>query len=335
MVADNEESLLPWEKIKRRVVVKKESLSSPDYGSRPEERAVEELLNYGIVNIDKPPGPTSHQVAEYVKRIMGISKAGHSGTLDPGVTGCLPVTLMRATRVNELLLSAGKEYIALMHVHSDYSLSKIEKVAKKFTGRIRQLPPVKSAVKRRLRYRDVYYLRIIEKQGRDVLLRAGVEAGTYMRKLIHDMGVALGSGAHMVQLRRTKAGPFNESTLFTLQDLADALYYLKEGNESFIRRVVQPVEAAVVHLPKVWVLDSAVEAICHGVDLAMPGISMFNDPIEKDQVVAVMTLKNELVATGRALVSGREMNAEHGLAVFIDKVFMQPGTYPKQAINQP
>ncbi|MDD5086134.1 MAG: RNA-guided pseudouridylation complex pseudouridine synthase subunit Cbf5 [Candidatus Nanoarchaeia archaeon] len=324
-------NLLPFEKHKRQILIRKKAETSDKFGCIPENMPVKELINYGIVNIDKPSGPTSHQVSDYVQKILSISKAGHSGTLDPGVTGVLPLAIGRATRVVQLLLTAGKEYIALMHVHKDVSENKITEVCSKFVGRIDQIPPIKSAVKRRKRQRSVYYIDIMEINERDVLFKVGCEAGTYIRKLIHDIGKQLGCGAHMVELRRTKAGPFNELTnLVTMQDLTDAFYYFnEEKNEKYIRYCIQPIEEAVEHLLKIYVLDSAVDSLCHGANLNLPGISQLDSGIEKQDIVAVMTLKKELICYGIAKMSSKEMLGEKGLAVKTDKVFMLPGTYPK------
>ena len=321
-------NLLPFEQIERKILIRKESKTDEKLGCLPDKRPANELINYGIVNIDKPKGPTSHQVSEYVQKILNINKSGHSGTLDPAVSGVLPVALARATRIVEYLLHAGKEYVALMHLHKEVSEDKIKNVFIEFTGKIKQKPPIKSSVKRVVREREIYYIEILEIDGKDVLFKVGCQAGTYIRKLCHDIGQKLGVGAHMAELRRTKAGCFDESTLATLQDLADAYWYYKsEGKEKFIRKVIQPMENAVEHLAKVWVLDTTVESLCHGVDLKVPGISKVESGISVHDKVAMMTLKNELVALGTAKLKSAEMLGDKGLAVMTEKVFMEPGTY--------
>ncbi len=323
-------SKLPWEKIKREKLVKLEIETNPDFGCNPAERPMVELIDYGIVNIDKPPGPTSHQVSDHVKKILKVSKSGHSGTLDPAVTGLLPVAVGRATRIVQLLLPAGKEYVAVMHLHGDVEEEDIRKACKSFLGRISQMPPVRSAVKRQLRKRTVYYLDIMEIIERDVLFTVGTEAGTYIRKLCHDIGKDLGCGAHMSDLRRTRVGPFTEVTLVTLQDLTDAFhYYHEEGNETMLRKYIQPIENAVQHLPKVWVCDSAVDAVCHGAQLYKPGIAAIDSQIMAIDKVALLTLKDELIAYGTARCTTGEMLSDQGIAVKIEKVFMRPGMYPK------
>jgi len=323
------QNLLPFEKIERKILIRKESETNPDLGCNPEDRNTEEIINYGIVNIDKPKGPTSHQVSDFVQKILHINKSGHSGTLDPAVTGVLPVALGRATRIVQTLLTAGKEYVAIMHLHKNVEEEKLRETIKKhFIGKIQQLPPLKSSVKRQLRTRSIYYFDILEIEGNDVLFKVGTEAGTYIRKLIHDLGKKLETGAHMAELRRTKAGPFDESTLVTMQELTDAYYFWKEeSNEKFLRKIIQPVENGVKHLPKIWVFDTTIESICHGVDLKVPGISKLNDKINKEDAVAIMSLKDELVALGIAKMDSNEMMAEKGIAIQTEKVFMQPGVY--------
>jgi len=331
-----EKDLLPFEEIKRKILVRKKSVTSSKFGCNPDKRPVKELINYGVINIDKPPGPTSHQVSDYLQKILNISKAGHSGTLDPGVTGVLAIATGRATRVVQTLLKAGKEYVGLMHVHKEIPEHEIYNVCNDFVGKIMQMPPIKSAVKRKLRERQVYYFDIMEIEGQDVLFKVGCQAGTYIRKLVHDIGQKLGCGAHMAELRRTKAGPFNESTnLVTLQDLTDAFYYYKEEeNEKYLKYCIQPIENAVKHLPKIYVLDSAVDSLCHGANLNVPGISKLESGITMQDIVAVMTLKGELICYGTAKLNSKEMLGERGLAVKIEKVFMVPGTYPMIEKNQ-
>jgi len=321
---------LPFEDIKKEILIKKEAETDPELGQDINKRSVEELINYGVINLDKPKGPTSHQVSDYLQKILNIKKAGHSGTLDPGVTGVLAIATGRATRVVQTLLKAGKEYIAIMHLHDEVKEKLLKKTIKNFTGKIKQKPPLKSAVKRVERYRRVYYLEILEIEGKDVLFKVGCEAGTYIRKLIHDIGQTLGVGAHMAELRRTKAGPFNEkNNLVSLQDLSDAYSFWKEeNNEKFIRYCIQPIETAVQHLPKIWVFDTTVSTLCHGADLKIPGISKLNDKIEPDQMVAILTLKDELVAIGTSkLTSKKIIENEKGIAVLTHKVFMKSDLY--------
>ncbi|MBU0536536.1 MAG: RNA-guided pseudouridylation complex pseudouridine synthase subunit Cbf5 [Nanoarchaeota archaeon] len=323
--------VLPFETIKRQILVKKESETSPKFGCDPTKRPIKQHLEFGIVNIDKPKGPTSHQVSAYVQQIMQINKSGHSGTLDPGVTGVLPVTISKATKVVQALLIAGKEYVGIMHLHKDVDEAALRKVCASFVGDIRQLPPIRSAVKRQERTRTIYYFEILEVNGREVLFRTGTQAGTYIRKLLHDIGRKLGTGAHMVELRRTKAGPMNESSLVTLQELSDAVWIWKnKKDETMLRKIVQPIENAVAHMPKIWVMDTTVDSVCHGAQLKIPGIVKLNAEIKEGKMVAIMTLKDELVALAYARLDARDIKKKFkGTATKTERVLMDTGVYPK------
>jgi H/ACA ribonucleoprotein complex subunit 4 len=320
--------MLPFEKFERTIITKCASVTDKNKGSDPNKRSVEELLEKGIIVLDKPSGPTSHQAVDYFKRVLKLEKAGHSGTLDPGVTGVLPIALGKATRITFGLLTAGKEYICLMHLHKNHTDEELNKVLEEFTGTITQLPPKKSAVKRQHRKRTIYYTKILDREEQDVLVLIGCEAGTYIRKLVHDIGLALGSGAHMAELRRTKAGPFIEDNARTLQDIADAYHYYKKGDESILRSYLFPIEKGVEHLRKIWVHDGAVDTICRGASLKTPGVSKFNAGIKQGEVVAVMTLKDELVMVGEAMLGSKDLEvAKKGVVVKTSQVFMNPGIY--------
>lgn len=313
------------------LIINSEGETDPNYGVFPDERAMEDHIKRGIINLDKPSGPTSHEIDSWVKRILGVEKTGHGGTLDPKVTGVLPIGIDHATRVIQMLLGADKEYVCLMRLHEEISEKKIRNILEEFQGKIFQTPPLKSAVKRELRVRKIYFVNVLEIDGQDVLFKVGCEGGTYIRKYCHDIGEALGIGAHMAELRRTRSGPFTEDGLITLQDLTDAYHIWKEeGDESFLRDCIRPMEAAVEHLPKISIRDSAVDAICHGADLASGGIVTIDDEIKKGDTVAVMTLKGELVAAGESLKTSNEIEkANKGIMIDINKVFMEPNTYPK------
>jgi len=321
---------LPFEQIKRELLVKKESLVYPDHGKNPEERTIVELLNSSVICLNKPEGPTSHQTADYVKKVLKVKKAGHGGSLDPKVTGVLPIGIGKSTRIMQTLLKAGKEYVCLMHIHKPVEEARIRETVKEFTGRITQMPPIKSAVKRQLRKRDVYYFEILEIDHQDVLFRMGCQAGTYVRKICFDFGKALGTNAHMHQLVRTKAGPFTYKEWRSLTDIKDAYSLYLEGDDKELKKILKPSEHALSHLAKVYVFDSTVNNLCHGSQLYASGISKIESGINVNDMVAVLTLKNELICLGYAAMASEEMlKAEKGLAVKNSKVFMEPDAYPK------
>ncbi len=322
---------LPADK-ERTLVVRAEDVTSPIHGMAPQNRTLEDLLKSGIVNVDKPPGPSSHEVVSWVKRILGVARAGHSGTLDPKVTGCLPVMLGNGTKIAKALLTAGKEYVCVMRLHKEVEEEKIRAACAEFVGQIYQRPPLRSSVKRRLRIRKIYYLDVLEIAGKDVLFRTGCEAGTYIRKLVYDCGEVLGCGAHMAELRRTRSGPFREDEkLATLHDLMDAYHFWREDNDTrLISNFLQPIETGVLHLPKIIIRDSAVSALCHGANLAAAGVLQLHSDIKRGDLVAIMTLKGELVATGVAQQSAEVItDAKSGIVVDINRVIMTPDVYPK------
>ena len=326
---------LPFEEVKRTVLIKKEEKTDVKYGKDLSKRTVEELINYCVININKYKGPTSHQVSDYVQKILEIKKAGHGGSLDPAVTGVLPIATERATRIVQTLLKAGKEYVALMHLHKEVDEDKIRKSAEEFIGKIKQIPPVRSAVKRVEREREIYYLEILEIDNQDVLFRIGCEAGTYIRKFIHDWGRKLKIGAHMQQLIRTKAGPFKIENAYTLHDLKDAYEFYKEGNEEEIRRILLNIEFSTNHLSKIWVFDNCVDSLAHGADLSIPGVSKLESKIKENDLVAIFSLKNELICLGTALIeSEKVLKQEKGKFVRTTKVFMERNIYPKRVIGE-
>jgi len=322
----------PWE-TKRELLVKAEDTTNPRHGHKPSERPAEEYIRYGVINLDKPAGPTSHEVAAWLKKIMHLTRIGHGGTLDPKVTGVLPVTLEDSTKIVQALLHSGKEYVCVMKLHGDAEEEPVKKVLGEFENLIYQRPPLRASVKRQLRTRRVYYIDFLEKDGRNVLFKVGCEGGTYIRKLCYDIGEILGVGAHMQELRRSRAGPFveNSTDRVTLHDVA---YWFAEWeekkDEEILRKIIQPMEAALALIPKIVVRDSAVDALCHGANLTAPGILSVETGIEKGSMLAVFTLKGEAVTLAKALVSTEEiLDLKHGTVATLQRVLMPRGTYPK------
>jgi predicted rRNA pseudouridine synthase len=282
----------------------------------------------GIIVLDKPKGPSSHQVAAWVGQMLGC-QVGHSGTLDPQVSGVLLIMLGNAVRLAPLLLQHDKEYVCLMRLHGDVPGENIHKAAEEFTGRLYQRPPRKSAVKRNLRIREIHKLEILGIEGRLVLFRVHCDAGTYIRSLCHHMGFALGVGGHMQELRRTRSGVFDEKTMFTLHDVQDACIAAKEGDATRLTSMILSVDAAVPDLPAVIIRDTAVDAVCRGAVLAGVGI-LSCAPFSKGQTVAVLSQKNEFVCLGTTLVASDTWKpGQTGLVITPTSVFMQPGIYPR------
>ena len=321
----------PWE-VSRALVTKVEEVTNPEFGCSPSSRLMRDHLRYGVINLDKPGGPSSHEVVAWVKRIIGIKRAGHSGTLDPMVTGVLPIAFEDATKIVRVLLLSGKEYVCVMRLHDDVIEKRVKEVMDEFVGDILQRPPLRSSVKRIVRKRRIYYISDFEFQDRRVLFRVGCQAGTYIRKLAYDVGEVLGSGAHMEELRRTRVGPFTEDTnLFSLYDLKEAYdNWADKGEESALRGLVMPLEKALELLPKIYIRDSAVSSICHGAKLAVPGIAKLGTGINVRDMVGFFSLKGELVALGQATMSSEEIiQRDHGIAANTKRVIMGLDVYPK------
>ena len=312
-------------------LIKSEEETDPRYGKSPRERSVEELINTSVIIVDKHSGPTSHQVTQWVKDILKVKKAGHAGTLDPHVTGVLPVALGNATKVMPVLMGLDKEYVGVMHLHHDINLEEIRKIiAEKFIGEIIQKPPVKSAVARRKRKRKIYFWDLLEKEGKDVLFKVGCEAGTYIRKLVHDLGETLGVGAHMTELRRTKAGEFTEDQAHSLVVVRDVYEFWKEGDEKLLRKILIPMEYAIPHVKKIFVKDTAISSVCNGAPVYPKGIVRIQKGIVRGETIAVYSLKEELIALGIAkLTSGEMFKAKKGVAVRTDRVLLDKKVYPK------
>ena len=247
------------------------------------------------------------------------------------MTGVLPVTLGDATRIVQALLYSGKEYVCVMKLHGDPKIEQLKKVLGEFQDAIYQRPPLRASVKRQLRTRRIYYLDFLEADGRKVLFRAGCEGGTYIRKLCFDIGEVLGCGAHMQELRRTRAGPFVEAESTTLHDVAYwFMEWQEKKDEKILRRFIQPMEQALGLVPKIHVRDSAVDALCHGADLTAPGVLSLDSNVKAGSMVAVLTLKNEGVALSKALVSAQQiLDMEHGIVAKTERVVMPRSTYPK------
>jgi H/ACA ribonucleoprotein complex subunit 4 len=316
----------------QNLIVIDQDLTNDQYGVYYDKRSIKDLLNYGLILLDKPPGPTSHETVAWAKRILKIPKIGHSGTLDPQVSGVLPLGLGEATKALGVLLLGPKEYYGLGRLHSLPSKEKLENVLSMFRGEIYQKPPQRSAVLRQTRTRTIYELEIIEQKERLLLLRVLCEAGTYIRKLFYDIGEILGPGATMVELRRSRVHQFNEiQKLVTLHELADAYAEWQEkNNDSKLYKLILPIEHALTEIKAVVIRDSAVDALCHGAQLAIPGILQISPSMAKGDLVAIYTQKGEVVALAEAILSEQEIkDATKGYAFQTNRIIMAPNTYPK------
>ncbi|XP_034182233.1 dyskerin pseudouridine synthase 1 Nop60B [Osmia lignaria lignaria] len=305
-------------------------------GSTPLHRTLSEYIKSGCINLDKPCNPSSHEVVAWIKRILKVEKTGHSGTLDPKVSGCLIVCIDRATRLAKSQQSAGKEYIAVFKLHSaPESLQKVNQALEKLRGALFQRPPLISAVKRQLRVRTVYdswFLDYDHERNMGVF-RVSCEAGSYIRTICVHLGLFLGTGCQMQELRRNRSGVQSEKDgMVTMHDILDAQWlYENHADESYLRRVIKPLEALLVNHKRIIVKDSAVNAICYGAKIMLPGILMYDDGIELNQEIVIVTTKGEAIALGIALMTSPTMTAcDHGIAAKIKRVIMERDAYPRK-----
>src|SRR2546427_9763130 len=246
------------------------------------------------------------------------------------VRGVLPLAVEDATKTIQAFLLTGKEYVCLMALHGDEQEKKVREVLDEFVGDILQRPPVRAAVRRDVRKRRIYYIRDVEIDGREVLFRVGCQAGTYIRKLVYDVGEVLGVGAHMRELRRTRAGSFTEVESLSLYDLMQLSEASSDEKEAIARRMVKPMESAFEYVPRIYIRDSAVSSICHGAELAVPGVGRFSEGIVPKMSIALFTLKDELVALSKALMSTEQMLKEdHAIAAITVRFIMPVQTYPR------
>jgi H/ACA ribonucleoprotein complex subunit 4 len=305
-------------------------------GHSPLKRPLAEHLRYGVINLDKPSNPSSHEVVAWIKRLLRAEKTGHSGTLDPKVTGNLLVCIDRATRLVKSQQGAGKEYVCIARFHAAVpDTAKVARALEALTGAVFQRPPLISAVKRQLRVRTIYESKLLEHDPERHLAVFWIscEAGTYVRTLCVHLGLLLGVGAHMQELRRVRSGILGEQdNMVTMHDVMDAMWSLDNyKDESYLRRVVMPLEVLLTSYKRLVVKDSAVNAICYGAKLMIPGLLRFENDIETGEEVVLMTTKGESIAIGIAEMTTAVMaTCDHGAVAKIKRVVMDRDTYPRK-----
>lgn len=306
------------------------------FGSSPLKRSITEYVKSGFINVDKPSNPSSHEVVSWIKRILKVEKTGHSGTLDPKVTGCLIVCIDRATRLVKSQQNAGKEYVAIFNLHSAVeSVKKVTQGLEKLRGALFQRPPLISAVKRQLRVRTVYDSKLLDyDQERNIgIFWVSCEAGSYIRTMCVHLGLMLGVGGQMIELRRVRSGIQGEKEgMVTMHDILDAQWaYENHKDETYLRRVIKPLEGLLVAHKRIFIKDSAVNAVCYGAKVLLPGILRYEDGIEIDQEIVIVTAKGEAVALAIALMTTSTMACcDHGVAAKLKRVIMERDTYPRK-----
>ncbi|KAG8532084.1 centromere/microtubule-binding protein cbf5 [Bacidia gigantensis] len=306
-------------------------------GCTPYKRDLKSYISSGVINLDKPSNPSSHEVVAWMKRMLRVEKTGHSGTLDPKVTGCLIVCIDRATRLVKSQQGAGKEYVCVVRMHDKLAggEAQLSRAIQMLTGALFQRPPLISAVKRQLRIRTVYESKLLEfdNDRHLAVFWVSCEAGTYIRTLCVHLGLLLGVGAHMQELRRVRSGAMNEQTdMVTLHDVLDA-QWTQDNNrdETYLRKVIHPLETLLVTYKRLVVKDSAVNAVCYGAKLMIPGLLRYEDGIELHEEVVLMTTKGEAIALGIAQMSTVELTTcDHGVVAKVKRCIMERDLYPRR-----
>lgn len=305
-------------------------------GFSPLHRPIEEHIQTGVINLDKPSNPSSHEVVAWVKRALCVGKTGHSGTLDPKVTGCLIVCIDRATRLVKSQQSAGKVYIGIFRLHEaidDYK--RVHQAVETLSGALFQRPPLVAAVKRQLRVRTVYENKLLEydKEKGLGVIRVTCEAGTYVRTLCVHIGLLLGCGGVMEELRRIRSGILTEEdNMVTMHDILDAKWlYDNRRDESYLRRVIMPLEKLLIGHKRIMLKDTAVSAICYGAKLMLPGVLRYDNDITVNEEIVLMTTKGEAIAIAIALMTTATIaTCDHGLVAKLKRVIMERDLYPRQ-----
>jgi len=304
------------------------------HGASPLKRDIQNYIKSGFICLDKPANPSSHEVVAWIKRILRVDKTGHSGTLDPKVTGCLVVCIDRATRLVKSQQSAGKEYVCIYRLHDSIPQKRVAQELEKLKGALFQRPPLISAVKRQLRVRTVYESKLLEHdEERNMgIFWVSVESGFYARTICVHLGLMLGCGGQMQELRRPRSGVMTEKETSTMHDILDAQWlYDNHKDETYLRRVIRPLEALMTKHKRIIMKDSAVNAICYGAKILLPGVLRYEDGIEMGEEIVVCTTKGEAICLALAQMTTATMaSCDHGVVAKIKRVVMERDLYPKK-----
>ena len=306
-------------------------------GCTPLKRDLKSYISSGVINLDKPSNPSSHEVVAWLKRILRVERTGHSGTLDPKVTGCLIVCIDRATRLVKSQQGAGKEYVCVLRLHGKLpgGEAQLARALETLTGALFQRPPLISAVKRQLRIRTIHESKLLEFDNDRQLgvFWVSCEAGTYIRTLCVHLGLLLGVGGHMQELRRVRSGAMDEQEgMCTLHDVLDAQWIQdNQRDESHLRTVIKPLETLLTSYKRIVVKDSAVNAVCYGAKLMIPGLLRYEAGIEVHEEVVLITTKGEAIALAIAQMSTVELSScDHGVVAKVKRCIMERDLYPRR-----
>ena len=321
-----------------RIIFDKDAVTNPKFGSVPSDRSLDELLGSGILLVKKPRGPTSHQLTAWIRNILGITKIGHGGTLDPMATGLLTILCGRATRLTDIILKGDKRYISIIRFGRDIDSIELEELLNSLVGEIYNVPPKESAVKVQVRTRTITSLSLLDfdSSSRIAAVEISCVAGTYIRTLTRDIGLLLDTSCEMLELHRDRTSIFDESMACNMHQLADAIFLWKEHNdERSLRKLLTPVETILTKIPSIMIKDGAVAAMTHGAPLARPGVVNASSGISSGSLVVISSMKGEAVAVANTSVDIDEvLNMTKGQVAVAKSVLMPTGIYPQNWSKQ-
>jgi len=310
-----------------------EQVTNPDFGCSPEERSLESLLNSGVILVEKPRGPTSHQLTAWARDLLGISKIGHGGTLDPFATGLLTLLLGKATRLTDIVLRGDKTYVGVLKFGRPIEESELCDLLSKLEGVIYNVPPLESAVKIQVRTRTIRSIRTVgvDTESKIAAFELSCSAGTYVRTLAKDIGLLLGTSCELTELHRSHTGSFSQEMSCTMQQLADAAFlYHEHDDDRALRKLISPVESILRKLPSITIKDGAAAALSHGAPLARPGVISAQKGVSEGSTVLLRTVKGEAVSVAIMKVDSDSLSEMATGEVAIAKsVLMESGTYPQ------
>ena len=316
-----------------KTIVLDDAASTDDaIGTYPDQKTIEQRLESGFFLLDKGAGPTSHQVAAWVRDMLELPRLGHGGTLDPFATGVLPLMSGKAMRLTKQILEHDKTYIAVFQFKNDVEQDALDAVMEQLTGRIYNVPPEISAVRVQVRTRKIHDFSLLHQSSKRIVARIRCEAGTYIRTMARDMGLLLDQPVELKELRREDSGRFTLDDCVQLHEIADAVWLWKECNESeALLRMLHPTEKLLAGLPRIVVKDSAVAALAHGAPLLRPGIVSIPSDLTSGQNVLVTSMKGEAVCFVKVNCDSESItNMEKGEIARPSAVLMNDDVYPRR-----
>jgi H/ACA ribonucleoprotein complex subunit 4 len=313
------------------IILEKDAKTSPDHGTNPSERTIEQLLESCFILLDKSPGPSSHQVSAWARDMMGLEKLGHGGTLDPFASGLLPLLSGKAMRLTGKILTHDKSYLAIFKFGKELDRNEIEDKMAMLTGKVYNVPPEISAVRVQVRTRKISKFDILDFDGTSLLTHIECEAGTYVRTMARDLGLLLDTPVELKELRRPTSGEFSLSQSITMQQLADAYWLWQEkGEEDAMLRILHPIEDMLSDLPRVVVKDGAAAALSHGAPLLRPGVVSIDEDLKVGSEVLLVTMKGEAVAIAKMSQNSKVIpDMNQGEVAKPNCVLMKEDTYPR------